>query len=234
MNEAESEDKIVASAPVPSVSNPHDQAVVLVFTPIFSNSQDSPDSTNLRGFGTGVYRVADFLAGLVERAEIGDISFRVVDVEDGGNGQEVFPVPNGTPDADWENGITHVAELDLAGRDWQLQFSRPTGYGITRLESQLWLIVLASGLIITGLATVSMYSLISGRLSVESDLTVMTNRMNILLNSALESILLVGVDDRIVWANQSYANVFGFAINRCDYWHGMGFRTIWRRCEVRK
>ena len=169
-----------------------------------------PLATNLRGFGTGVYRVADFLAGPVERAGIGDISFRVVDVEDGGVGQEVFPVPNGTTDTDWQSGITHIADLDLAGRDWQLQFSRPTGYGITRLESRLWLTVLAAGIIITGLATVSMYSLISGRLSVESDLTLMTSRMNILLGSALESILLVGDDDRIVWANQSYPNVFGF------------------------
>lgn len=210
MNAAESENKIVASAPVPSASNPHDQAVVLVFTPIFGYSQNSSESPVLRGFGTGVYRVADFLAGPVERAGIGNISFRVVDIEDGGIGQEVFPVPNGTSEAEWENGITHVAKLDLAGRDWQLQFSRPVGYGITQLESQLWLIVLAAGLIITGLATVSMYSLIAGRQSVESDLTLMTNRMNILLDSALESILLVGDDDQIVWANQSYANVFGF------------------------
>lgn len=210
MNEAELERKIVASAPVPSASNPHDQAVVLVFTPIFSDSLDSSEPTNLRGFGTGVYRVADFLAGPVDRAQIGDINFRVVDVEEGDIGQEVFPVPNGATDADWVSGITHVAELNLAGRDWQLQFSQPAGYGITRLESQLWLIVLTAGLIITGLATVSMYSLIAGRQSVESDLTLMTNRMNILLDSALESILLVGDDDRIVWANQSYANVFGF------------------------
>jgi PAS domain-containing protein len=210
MNKAELERKIVASAPVPSASNPHDQAVVLVFTPIFSYSQDSSDSRNLRGFGTGVYRVADFLAGPVEPAGIGDISFRVIDVEDGGVGHEVFPVPNGTTDAEWESGITHIAELDLAGRDWQLQFSRPTGYGITRLEFRLWLIVLAAGLIITGLATVSMYSFIAGRQSVESDLDLMTNRMNILLDSALESILLVGDDDRIVWANQAYANVLGF------------------------
>ena len=70
MNEAELERKIVASAPVPSASNPHDQAVVLVCTPIFGYSQDSSDATNLRGFGTGVYRVADFLAGPVERAGI--------------------------------------------------------------------------------------------------------------------------------------------------------------------
>ena len=210
MNEAEYERKIVASPPVPSASNPHDQAVVLVFTPIFGYSEDSLTSTNLRGFGTGVSRVADFLAGPVERAKIGDISFRVVDIEDGGAGQEVFPVPNGTTDEDWESGITHVAELNLAGRDWQLQFSQPTGYGITRFESRLWLIVLTAGLVITGLTTVSMYSLITGRQSVESDLTLMINRMNILLDSALESILLVGDDDRIVWANQSYANVFGF------------------------
>ncbi len=210
MSRAELERKIVASPPVPSASNPHDQAVVLVFTPIFSQSADSFGTSELRGFGTGVYRVADFLAGPVERAELGDIDFRVVDVSDGGEGQEVFPVPNGETNRYWAAGTSYVVELNLAGRDWQLQFSQPEGYGITQLESQLWLIVLGAGLVITGLATVSMYSLIAGRQSIQSDLTLMTSRMNILLDSALESILLVGDDDRIVWANQSYANVFGF------------------------
>jgi signal transduction histidine kinase len=212
MSEAELERKIVASAPVPSASNPHDQAVVVVFTPVFSvmNAATGTAESNLRGFGTGVYRVADFLAGPVERVGLGGIDFRVVDIDEGGDGQEVFPVPNGTSDKEWAGGISHVAELNLAGRDWQLQFNQPDGYGITRLESQLWIIVLAAGLVITGLATVSMYSLIAGRQSVQSDLTLMTGRMNILLDSALESILLVGEDDRIVWANQSYANVFGF------------------------
>ena len=210
MSRAELERKIVASPPVPSASNPHDQAVVLVFTPIFRQSADQFGSSELRGFGTGVYRVADFLAGPVERAELGDIDFRVVDISDGGDGQEVFPVPNGTTQLEWATGTSHVVELDLAGRAWQLQFSQPDGFGITRLESQLWLVVLGAGLVITGLATVSMYSLIAGRQSIQSDLTLMTTRMNILLDSALESILLVGDDDRIVWANQSYANVFGF------------------------
>jgi len=210
MSRAELERKIVASPPVPSASNPHDQAVVLVFTPIFEQSPDSFGLTELRGFGTGVYRVADFLAGPVERAELGDIDFRVVDISDGGDGQEVFPVPNGRTNEEWTGGTSHIVELNLAGRDWQLQFSQPEGFGITRLESQLWLIVLGAGLVITGLATVSMYSLIAGRESIQSDLTLMTSRMNILLDSALESILLVDDSNHIVWANQSYANVFGF------------------------
>ena len=210
MSKAELERKIVASAPVPSASNPHDQAVVLVFTPIFEQGADLLGSSELRGFGTGVYRVADFLAEPVDRAGLGDIDFRVVDVGDGGEGQEVFPIPTGSSDEEWDGAISHVIELHLAGRDWQLQFSQPEGFGITKLESQLWMIVLVAGLVITGLATVSMYSLISGRQSVQSDLTLMTSRMNILLDSALESILLVGDDDRIVWANKSYANIFGY------------------------
>ncbi len=209
MTKAEQERKIVASPPVPSASNPHDQAVVLVFTPIFTASADIFGSPELKGFGTGVYRVADFLAGPVERAGLGDIDFRVVDIDDN-DAQEVFPVPNGNTSSRWTGGTSHVVELDLAGRAWQLQFSQPEGYGITQLESQLWMIVLAAGLVITGLATVSMYSLISGRQSVQSDLTLMTSRMNILLDSALESILLVGDDNKIGWANQSYTNVFGF------------------------
>ncbi len=211
MNQAETERRIVASHPIPSASNPHDQAVVLVFTPIFDQADDPAGSTNLRGFGTGVYRVADFLSGPVERAELGDVEFRVVDIGNDGGQQEVFPVPNGKTDEEWAGGITHVVELDLAGRIWQLQFSKPEKFGITQLESQMWLIVLTAGLVITGLATVSMYSLIAGRQSVQSDLTLMTSRMNTLLDSALESILLVDDNDRVVWANQSYANVFGYS-----------------------
>ena len=56
MTETELERRMVASPPVPSASNPHDQAVVLVFTPIFGNPGDPASSSDeLRGFGTGVY-----------------------------------------------------------------------------------------------------------------------------------------------------------------------------------
>ncbi|MCH7982940.1 MAG: CHASE domain-containing protein [Chloroflexi bacterium] len=210
MNSAELERKIVASPPVPSASNPHDQAVVLVFTPVFKPSDDPFAAPELKGFGTGVYRVADFLAGPVERAGLGDIKFRVVDVEDGGTGQEVFPVPNGATNENWTGDTSFVSNLNLAGRNWRLEFNKPAGYGLSRLESQLWVIVLSAGLVITGLATASMYSLIADRQTAQSRLQLLTSRMNILLDSALESILLVGADDRIVWANRSYANVFGF------------------------
>lgn len=211
MSRAELERTIVASPPVPSAENPHDQAVVLVFTPVFKSSDDPTGSDELKGFGTGVFRVADFLAGPIERAGLGDIEFRVLDVEDGGKGEEIFPVPNGSTGENWANGPTHISGLNLAGRDWQLQFNKPAEFGISKLESDLWLIVLSAGLVITGLATVSMYSLISGRQSVQSDLQLLTSRMNVLLDSALESILLVGSDDRVVWANRSYVSVFGFS-----------------------
>lgn len=210
MDRAERERKMVASPPVPSASNPHDQAVVLVFTPVFESANDPFSVPELKGFGTGVYRVADFLAGPVERAGLGNIEFRVVDVEDGGSGQEVFPVPNGATNQSWTGDTGFVSNLNLAGRNWQLEFNKPAGYGLSEIESQLWVIVLSAGLVITGLATVSMYSLIAGRQTAQFRLQLLTSRMNILLDSALESILLVGADDRIVWANQSYANVFGF------------------------
>jgi PAS domain-containing protein len=154
--------------------------------------------------------VADFLAGPVERAGLGDVEFRVVDSEAGESGQEVFPVPNGATNATWTGDTSYTTNSDFAGRNWQLEFNKPDGYGLSNLESQLWVIVLSAGLVITGLATVSMYSLIAGQQTAQSRLWLLTSRMNILLDSALESILLVGPDDRIVWANQSYANVFGF------------------------
>ncbi len=210
MDRAERDHKMVASAPVPSASNPHDQAVVLVFTPVFNPSPEPLIAPELRGFGTGVYRVADFLAGPVERAGLGDIEFRVVDIADDGSSQEVFPVPNGSTSDSWTGDQSFVSNLNLAGRNWQLEFNKPAGYGLSELESQLWIVVLSAGLVITGLATVSMYSLIAGRQTAQSRLQLLTSRMNVLLDSALESILLVGADDRVVWANQSYANVFGF------------------------
>ena len=210
MDTAERELKMVASPSVPSAENPHDQAVVVVFTPVFERTDDPGVSLELRGFGTGVYRVADFLAAPVERAGLGEIEFRVVDVSDDEDFQEVFPIPNGTTNQNWSGDTSFVSNLNLAGRDWQLEFNKPVGFGLSRLESQLWAIVLAAGLVITGLATVSMYSLIAGRQTAQSRLQLLTSRMNTLLDSALESILLVGADDRIVWANRSYASVFGF------------------------
>ena len=210
MNRAELERKIVVSPPVPSASDPHDQAVVLVFTPVFKPAADPFAAPELRGFGTGVYRVADFLAGPVERAGLGDIGFRVVDIADDGEANEVFPIPNGNTSENWNDAGSFVSTLSLAGRNWQLEFNKPDGYGLNNIESRLWAIVLSAGLVITLLATVSMYSLIADRQTAQSRLQMLTSRMNILLDSALESILLVGADDRIVWANRSYASVFGF------------------------
>jgi len=208
MIQAEADRRLIPSAPVPSASNPHDQAAVVVFTPIFDANGN--DSGEIRGYGTGVYRVADFLAGPVERSGLGEVEFRVVALDEKGVGQEIFPIPNGETDQTWDRGISRTSNLDFEGRIWQLQFSKPVGFGLTELESRLWMIVLAGGMIITGLATVSMYSLISSRQTAQSDLSLMTNRMNTLLDSAKEAILLVGSDDTVVWANQAYTSAFGF------------------------
>jgi hypothetical protein len=53
MDRAERDRKMIASASVPSASNPHDQAVVLVFTPVFYNSNGLDWETS--SFGLSIW-----------------------------------------------------------------------------------------------------------------------------------------------------------------------------------
>ena len=185
--------RLVATAPTRTGPGPTDQAAFVVFVPI-RKSQAGPrvdDAPELTGFGVGIYRVGDFLAAPLERAGVGDVEFRVVDRSETGTVDEVYPEPGGESASEWPAGFVAAGEAEIAGRQWEFRFLSPPDYGLSNLERNAWAIVLAAGLSLTVFATWSMYSLVASRRAVRSHLQLMNTRLRVVLDAALEGILLV-------------------------------------------
>jgi len=204
-------DQLVATAPTRTGPAPSDQAAFVVFAPIRKGeaSPRSDDAPPLTGFGLGIYRVGDFLAGPLERAGVGDVRFRVVDHSPAGTADEVYPEPGGESASDWPAGYVAAGKVEIAGREWEFRFLSPPDYGLSEVERNAWGIVLGAGLSLTVVATWSMYSLVASRRAVRSHLQLMDTRLRVVLDAALEGILLVDRERRVVWANQAYADAFG-------------------------
>jgi len=204
-------DDLVATAPTRTGPGPSDQAAFVVFAPVREGAvgAGSDDAPVLAGFGLGIYRVGDFLAGALERAGVGDVRFRVVDRSPTGTVDEIYPEPGGESASAWPAGYVAVGAVEMAGREWEFRFLSPPDYGLSRLERNAWTIALAAGLSLAFIATWSMYTLVASRRAVRSHLQLMNARLRVVLDAALEGILLVDRDRRVVWANQAYADAFG-------------------------
>jgi len=204
-------DRLVATVPARTGPGPLDQAAFVVFAPIQRATNESADGEEppVEGFGLGVYRVGDFLAAPLEAAGIGDVQFRVVDVSPSGSVDEIYPEPGGESASDWPGGVAEAEQVGVAGRVWEFTFLSPPDYNLSGVERNTWVIVLSAGCALTAFATWSTYSLVASRRAVHSDLQLMNTRLRVVLDSALEGILLVDRERRVVWGNQAYAEAFG-------------------------
>ena len=204
--------RLTASAPQALATSPQSQASFLMFSPVFGIPDPAPGAADpgLQGYAVGVYRVADFVAGPSARSDLDRISFRIVDRTIGSQATEIFPAPGGDSTAVWPGGMRVARQLDFAGRRWEFEYLSPPEFGLSGLERSAWLIFLGAGLGMTAFATASTYSLMASRQAARSDLQLMTSQIRVILDSAIESILVVDRNKRIVWANQSFADVFGY------------------------
>ena len=204
-------DELVATAPTRAGPGPADQAAFLVFAPIRRDSVGAEEggAPELAGFGVGVYRVGDFLVGPLERSGVGDVRFQVVSRSSAGVLEEIYPAPDGESASEWPAGYVAVGHVEIAGQEWEFRFLSPPDYGLSGVERNAWVIVVGAGLSITLMATWSMYSLVTSRRAVRSHLQLMNARLRVVLDAALEGILLTDRERRVVWANQAYSDAFG-------------------------
>ncbi|MBM3957705.1 MAG: PAS domain-containing protein, partial [Gemmatimonadetes bacterium] len=121
----------------------------------------------------------------------------------------IYPDAGGDSASGWRGGYVAVGVVQVAGREWEFRFLCPPGYGLSRVEWDAWVIVLAGGLSLALFATWSTYSLVASGRAVRSDLQLMNARLRVVLDAALEGILLVDRERRVVWANEAYVNAFG-------------------------
>ena len=160
------------------------------------------------GYVFGVYRVAEFLGGPLERNSLDGVPFKVFDRGDGRDPILVFPELATTASDKLQSGWVQ-ADVEFAGRRWIMQFETPEQFGLSGLERNVWVIVLSAGLGLTVFASVSMFSLLKARTAAHSDLDPMTSQIRVIIGSAIEGIVVLDAFNRLVWANRSFAEAFG-------------------------
>lgn len=200
----------IASGVTTLRTNQSSQPRFFVFQPVFGDPEPGkhPSEGPLVGYAFAVYRAADFLAGPLDRNSLGGVPLRVFDVAPGRPSSLIFPEPD--PDADGSVARGWVqASLDFAGRRWNLQFETPEQFGLSALERNAWVIVLSAGLGLTVFASASMFSLLKARSSAHSDLDLKTSQMRVIVGSAIEGIVVLDAHNRLLLANQSFADAFG-------------------------
>ncbi|MBI2964659.1 MAG: CHASE domain-containing protein [Chloroflexi bacterium] len=200
----------------------------LVFFPVYGKGQS--DRVTVIGYAFGVYDLGEFLAEPLARAGIGSIKFRVIDLPSGAPAREIYPSPGGDSAALWAAGYKADSSLLLAGREWRLEFLSPPGYGLSPLEQQVWIIVMSAGLALTVVAAGSTYSLVASRRQVRLDLHLLTTQLSVILDAALESIVVTDRNGSVVWANGAFARNFGLGDARMLV--GVPWRELWQRPGV--
>ncbi|MBT5318801.1 MAG: PAS domain-containing protein [Chloroflexi bacterium] len=165
----------------------------------------------LIGFGLMIYETDQLMAGPIARADLSEIQISVTDL-----GPISAPATAAlglfvSPVITEDGGSRAVTSIEVGGREWRFDLKSPPWFGVSALERNVWIIVLGAGLAITTIATGASYSLASSRQNARSDLRLMSTQLSVFLESALEGILLVDPERRVVWTNQAFANAFGYA-----------------------
>lgn len=200
----------------------------LVFFPVYGRSS-ADESLGLSGYAFGVYDVAEFLAKPLTRADIGSTSFRVLDMPPA-TVREIFPSSGGDSASAWGEGYRAHGDLTVAGRNWRLEFLSPHGYGLSPLEQQVWIIVMSAGLALTVVAAGSTYSLVASRRQVRLDLQLMTTQLSVILDAALEGIVVTDQAERVIWANGAFSKAFGVDTGKSLV--GVSWAGLWERPGV--
>ncbi|MDP6823745.1 MAG: CHASE domain-containing protein [Dehalococcoidia bacterium] len=164
----------------------------------------------LIGFGLTLYNNEQLMAGPIARADLSEVHTTITDLGPISTPNEIAVSLFTSPAATKDGGSHAVTVIEVGGRDWRFDLRSVPWFGVSALERNVWMIALGAGLAITAIATGASYSLASSRQSARSDLRLMSTQLSVFLESALEGILLVDRDRRVVWTNQAFANAFGY------------------------
>lgn len=210
MNEARDTGRPASTAPLMGDG----PSTFAVLAPIYRSGERIQSTDQRRaaliGFGLTIYDTDRLLVGPLVRSGLLGVHVTVTDRGPAAApGAVTLPVitPASLPDA---GGSHVVAAIDVGGREWRFDLRSTPWFGVSALERNVWMVVLGAGLAITLVATGASYSLASSRQSARSDLRLMSTQLSVFLESALEGIMLVDRDQRVVWTNQAFADAFGY------------------------
>ena len=158
---------LMATAPITLVQETGTQAGFLVFAPIYSTG-DIPTTLQERhdtliGFGLAVFRVDDLILDAMPGHYRSNFNLNIADSGSGRLGANIHSQNDVYPELTEGQGMTVERTLDVAGREWVLRFSAPSGFGITGLSRLMWALVLVAGGALSALTLGFSYLLLNGK-----------------------------------------------------------------------
>jgi PAS domain S-box-containing protein len=160
LNRARDTGKPTATDPLRLIQDIERPGGFVVFLPIYKPgfSQNNPQErgVNLQGYVSGTFRIRDMMNAALKGARVEDIEIRLYDARGGEKNRLLYEhrskehASKDSPIEANEALFQRAAPLEIAGRQWTVQFAPTKEYLIARRGWQAWS-VLAGGLCFTGL-----------------------------------------------------------------------------------
>ena len=166
----------VATAPIILIQESGEQASFLIFWPIYNDPDLGHREDNLSGFTLGVFRAGDLLNSAIGELDIQSQAF--LTIKDLGSGNELYRSPGETPSP---IGFTSDGNLELATRNWQIEFQSTPAFEIANRSNTSW-VVLVGGLLFSGLVSLYFYQQANRTQIVEQLVDQRTNQLSEALN----------------------------------------------------
>ncbi len=124
LEEARDTGRMIATAPIPLVQEIGTQVGVLIYQPIYrrgaSGGSVAERRASLRGFAAGVVRARDFVEESLKGQDREGIELILQDVTAGPDRNVLYASAGTLPPGD--GGLSWSKEMDVAGRQWLLEF----------------------------------------------------------------------------------------------------------------
>jgi len=159
--------ELVATGPITLVQETGTQSGFLVFAPVYSKGVvplTLPERRDqLKGFGLAVFRVDDFIDSAIPAFTHSKFNLKVKDSAEGEPATSIHSDNAAHPSLLDEDAVSIARTVIVAGRRWELQFSAPSGFGISASSRFMWVSVLGVGGVLSALTLGFSYLLLNGR-----------------------------------------------------------------------
>lgn len=210
---AERTGNIAATARIGIVGDPKRSAGFLLAHPVYE-----PDSTNeARGYAVIVVQIGSLIDGILSKARQHQIDLRLTDLSASEDARLLYT--SADPQKIEPGSLQHKIVIQIAQRNWELEFILPASYLVAHRSWQAW-IVLAAGLVLTALLGILLLVIVGRTAKVEQVVAERTaalqdseQRYRNLLESAPDAMIIVRQDGSMDLINSQAEKMFGYARN---------------------
>jgi PAS domain S-box-containing protein len=190
------------------------ETATLVFYPVYHGDPKTLAERQdaIRGYSVGVFRIGDIVESVVSLEVLKTIGMSIIDSSvDAANSLLFESEPGGERQIgpmSWER------ELNFGGRTWRVHFWPTASYAASHRAWQAWA-VMAGGLLFTGLFGVFLLSMTGRAYNVEQLVERRTAELGGILDSALESIIILDESGAIESINPAAESLLGVTQSNC-------------------